>query len=201
MADSKPNTQGNRPTVRRSFTRRVVRFLLRGGYHMLAMIGLVSILWPHLAGYSVIVSGSMKPTLCGEDFETGDRYVYERVTYRLRQPQRWELIVFRNESGDLVVKRVVGLPGEKIAISRLGEVYIDYNKIERPQWMSFIRYYRYGNLMRDQAPYQCTEGYYVLGDDSRDSDDSRFIGQVMPDEILGRPWFITWPEEHRGWIR
>lgn len=127
--------------------------------------------------------------------------IYENITYRFREPKRWELIVFRHPQGNLIAKRVVGLPGEKVAISRAGDIYINYNKVDRPEFLSFVRYYAFGNMMRDQAPYQCTDGYYVLGDDSRDSDDSRFNGQVMPERILGRPWMIVWPEAHRGWIR
>ena len=47
----------------------------------------------------------------------------------------------------------------------------------------------------------CGSGYYVLGDDLKDSDDSRFNGPVPADRIMGRAWLIVWPMKRLGWVR
>jgi len=59
---------------------------------------------------------------------------------------------------------------------------------------------RYGNLTEGK-PVPCGDGYYVLGDDLKDSDDSRFNGPVPPHRILGRAWLIVSPRNRFGWVR
>ena len=46
----------------------------------------------------------------------------------------------------------------------------------------------------------CKQGYYVLGDESRDSDDSRFNGIVKAKEIIGRAWLIVGPSARRQFV-
>ncbi|MGD9649044.1 MAG: S26 family signal peptidase [Pirellulales bacterium] len=55
--------------------------------------------------------------------------------------------------------------------------------------------------MTEGKPFACGDGYYVLGDDSKDSDDSRFNGPVPTDDVLGRPWLILWPRDRAGRVR
>jgi signal peptidase I len=59
---------------------------------------------------------------------------------------------------------------------------------------------RFGNLMEDK-PVPCGDGYYVLGDELKDSDDSRFNGPVPARRVMGRAWLIIWPWKRAGWIR
>ncbi|HEX5009384.1 MAG TPA: signal peptidase I [Planctomycetota bacterium] len=79
-----------------------------------------------------IPSGSMQPTILG-DPGTGifDRVLADKLTTMLRAPRRWEVMIFRfpNDERALYVKRIVGLPGEKLAI-RGGDVWVD-DKIAR----------------------------------------------------------------------
>jgi signal peptidase I len=79
-----------------------------------------------------IPSGSMQPTILG-DPGTGifDRVLADKLTTMLRPPRRWEVMIFRfpNDERALYVKRIVGLPGEKLAI-RGGDVWVD-DKIAR----------------------------------------------------------------------
>ena len=126
-------------------------------------------------GYSRITSGSMAPTLQGEDWEGGDRVLTEKVSYWFRKPRRWEVMAVRAEDGKQIMKRVVGLPGEKIQMLRYGRVVIDGQRVRPPKELDFLDYLACGNLCAEQAV-ECGDGYYVLGDDSRDSDDSRFNG-------------------------
>jgi signal peptidase I len=179
---------------------RRVRPLLRWIEHALAVVGLGMLLFSVGFDLSRVVSGSMSPTLCGDDWQSGDLVLTERVSYWFRRPRRWEVVGFRDQQGTQIMKRVVGLPGEHVQIDRTGGLWIDGKPLARPAELKPVRYFAYGNLDFSQAA-PCGDGYYVLGDDSRDSDDSRFNGPVKPGQIIGRAWLILAPAEHRGMVR
>lgn len=181
-----------------SFTvRRAVRWLLRQTERVLAGFGLAALVYWTCLDYSYIVSPSMSPTLKGTNGRNGDQVLTERVSYRFRQPRRWEVVTIRRADGSQIMKRVVGLPGERIKMLRGGRILIDGEEVHRPANLDFLGYFPYGNLAGDQAV-ECGDGFYVLGDYSRDSDDSRFNGPVPPQHIIGRAWLIIGPSGRRG---
>ena len=166
----------------------------------LAVYALLTIGYSCCFRTDVMVSGSMAPTLQGEDRFTGDWVLTEKVSLWVRSPRRWEVIAFVNRDNDVVMKRVVGLPGETVQMHRDGQLLVDGVEIDPPSSLQFLRYFPYGNLTADQI-YECGDGYYVLGDESRDSDDSRFQREVASDDIIGRPVLILNPAERRGWVQ
>ena len=185
-------------TPRRRRGRRLARGALRQAEHALATVGLLFLVYHAGFDVSVMVSPSMSPTLQGTSAEDGDRVLTERISYRLRGPRRWELVAFRNRNGERVMKRVVGLPGETVSVQD-GEVVVDGSALPRPTALKELKYYAYGNLHRGKSV-ACEDGYYVMGDDSKDSQDSRYEGPVNPDKIMGRPWLIVWPPERLGFV-
>jgi len=112
-------------TKRVPIQRRPIRWLLRQAERFLAVIGLASILYLGCFDYSRIVSESMRPTLQGSNWDEGDRVVTEKVSYRFRRPRRWEVITIRADHGGQIMKRVVGLPGERVRMLRGGAILID----------------------------------------------------------------------------
>ena len=180
--------------------RRPVRWLLRQVERCLALVGLGTIVYFTCFSLSRVTSDSMAPTLKGHDWQSGDVVLSERISYWFRRPRRWELIAFRNAQGVQVMKRVVGLPRERVQMLRGGHILIDGQPIERPGPLAWLEYFPYGNLTSDKPPAECGDGYYVLGDQSRDSDDSRFNGPVQPDQLRGRPWLILAPSQRRGFV-
>jgi signal peptidase I len=86
---------------------------------------------------------------------------------------------------ELLVKRIIGLPGEKVEI-RDGYVFINGNRLPEPfphdQYPQNIPAYTLGPVE-----------YYVLGDNRGNSNDSRAFGPVLREDILGRVWFRYWP--------
>lgn len=103
-----------------------------------------------------------------------------------------------SSDGLSVMKRVIGLPGEKVGLRR-NQIYIDDEPLERPGKFKDLMYYSYGNLGSGRTV-DCRDGYYVLGDDSRDSQDSRYEGPVPGKEMRGRAWLIIWPLHRAGWV-
>jgi len=159
---------------------------------------LVIVYWLTLE-YSVVVSTSMQPTLQGLDVDSGDRVITEKISYWFRQPRRWEVIMFTTPSGERRMKRVIGLPGETVRMPEPGKLSIDGNRIELPATLN-VRYLRFGNLM-DGKPVPCGDGYYLLGDDLKDSDDSRFNGPTPAKDVKGRAWLIVGPRARAGFVK
>lgn len=164
----------------------------------LAVVGLAFILFHMCFSLSVVVSGSMAPTLKGDGDAGSDWVVSEKVSYWFRQPRRWEVVQFRNSEGFVVAKRVAGLPGELISLDDK-KVVIDNEVIPFPNSLEFLRYYSFAKLNRGRQD-SCEKGYYVLGDDSHDSADSRYDGPIAPERIQSRAWLIVWPPSRMGFI-
>lgn len=186
------------PTPSGERRRRLPGRLLRFGERAFAVVGLVMVVYHMGFDLSQVVSGSMAPTLRGTSTRDGDWVLTERITYRLRRPRRWELVAFRNDEGTQVMKRVVGLPGETISLKGR-RIAVDGAVAPRPDPLDGVEYWAFGNLYGGRSA-ECGRGYYTLGDDSRDSQDSRFEGPLPPDRIAGRPWLILWPPEHIGFL-
>ncbi len=136
------------------------------------------------------VSGpSMSP-----EIESGEYVVVNTLSYRLGDPQRGQIMAFRHERSAPMVflKRVIALPGERIKIDR-GIVFINGKAIDEP----YLRFRDERSVPETVVP---PSFYYVLGDNRRDSDDSRDWGPVGRDQIVGRALFALWPLSHFGAI-
>jgi signal peptidase I len=164
---------------------------------VLAAFGAAMLLYLLCFDLSVVTSGSMAPTLKGSGLDDGDRVLTERVTYWFRSPRRWEVATIGKADGVQVMKRVVGLPGERVKLTRDGVLCVNDQPIERPAALQRVRYFGYGNLAREKF-FDCGAGYYVLGDDSKDSEDSRYEGVVEPKRVVGRAWLVLWPPARMG---
>lgn len=175
------------------------RVWLRRLERVFAVIGLTLVLFHATLVSSIIVSPSMSPTLMGNSWYDGDRVLTERVSYWFRRPRRWEVVTYRRQDGMLVMKRVVGLPGEQLQLRPKGELVINGTPISRPAALSQLHYIPVSLVFEDKTV-DCGKGYFVLGDDSMDSDDSRFEGPIPPNWIVGRSWLIMQPWSRFGWV-
>jgi signal peptidase I len=171
---------------------------LRWGEHCLAAAGLCFIVYHACFDVTAMSSNSMSPTLQGHDSRDGDLVLTEKVTYWFRSPRRWEVVAFLDDAGNSVMKRVVGLPGEKVKLCE-NYFFVDGRVIRRPKRLAGIDYIAAGRLGRGREA-RCRSGYFVLGDYSRDSLDSRFLAPVRPDELTGRAWLRIWPLSRIGWV-
>jgi signal peptidase I len=150
-----------------------------------------------------IPSSSMEPTLHCAEPEDGcaarfsDRVLANRFIYHFKEPERGDIIVFdtppeaevRCGAGGTFVKRLVGLPGERIA-ARDGMISIDGEPLEEP--------YLDGGR-RDDATFRerpIPEGhYFMMGDNRGQSCDSRMWGAVPEGNIIGEVFAVYWPPQ------
>lgn len=137
-----------------------------------------------------IPSGSMRPTLI-----EGDRILVNKFLYRFREPKRGEIIVFRYPE-DLkrpFIKRLIGIGGDNIEI-RDGQVFVNDQPLELPKDSFSAHYLNQGLYGKVGQPIQVPPGhFYVLGDNSQSSHDSRFWGFVPKKLLIGRAVCIFWP--------
>ena len=144
--------------------------------------------------YSVI-SGSMENTL-----QVNERVLVDELAYKFGTPQRGDIIVFHAPNPPFntttpLIKRVIGLPGEKVEISN-GTV-----KIIEPDGSILTLNEPY---IKESPDYKYTspvippKEYFVLGDNRNDSDDSHTGYLVSRSELIGRAWLDIWPLKYFG---
>ena len=160
---------------------------------------------------------SMQPTLEGDEYLMVNKLEYFRVDMQrlsrlvpfwsveaeeknyapfAHPPRRGDVIVFHapREPGKDFVKRIVGLPGEKVEINA-GPIYINGDLLDEP-YLSRSQLTGSMECTPTLEHNNCTlqEGqYFVLGDNRGSSNDSRNWGPVAVKDIVGKVWFVYWP--------
>lgn len=169
---------------------------LMGWLVYIAVIVGLSFLIITFVGQRTRVEGrSMETTL-----SDGDNLIVDKISYRFREPQRYEIVVFPFQYAEntYYIKRIIGLPGETVQIID-GYVYINGELLDE----------HFGNeVMLDakSAALPITLGedeYFVLGDNRNHSSDSRepSVGLIHRDDLMGRAWVRIWPFNKFGVIR
>jgi signal peptidase I len=147
--------------------------------------------------------GSMAPAV-----SRGDHIVAEGLTFLRRSPRRGEIVVFKSQdkpplASGFYIKRVAGLPGDHLQISG-GQLFIDDKLVTLSNNEGKIVYntppHMESFLLQTNVtvPDGC---YFLLGDSSSNSLDSRFVGSIARDDIKGRAAFCFWPPARIGVIR
>lgn len=139
-------------------------------------------------------SASMAPTLDSNP-SAPDRVLVDRFTPLVRAPLRGEIVHFRDEKGTWIMKRVIALPGEKIEI-RDSHVWIDGKRLEAPAEVAKRAYLNQGHMTPGKVVQVDPDFYFVMGDDTQDSYDSRFWGCLARRDIRGIARAVIWPPQH-----
>ncbi|MDD5427999.1 MAG: signal peptidase I [Candidatus Omnitrophica bacterium] len=149
-----------------------------------------------------IPSGSMIPT-----FQVGDRIFVNKFLYgakvpflnanlpAVRQPARGDIIVFISPDAPKkdFVKRLIAVGGERVEIKD-GKIIVDGKAVEEPSSIRSFYYYNGGDYGKEgQVIDVPKDSYFVLGDNSASSRDSRFWGFVPKKNLLGKAIVIYWP--------
>ncbi len=136
------------------------------------------------------------------NFPDGEYLLTEKVTYYTRSPKRGDVVVFTPpvSETDEFIKRVIGLPGERVMIQD-SRVYIDDKLLNEPYLASNI-YTENEGFLKDGENYTIPEGqYFVMGDNRPHSSDSRAWGPITKKSISGRAWIIYWPLDLSGVVK
>jgi len=150
-----------------------------------------------------IPTGSMRDTLLEGDLILVNKFIYgAKVPFtnfrlpKLRAPKRGDVIVFiypEDKKKDFI-KRLVGLPGETVEI-KSGTIYINNQPLLDPVFNKRY-YYNRGDLAKEGEKLVVPEdSFFVLGDNSGSSKDSRYWGFVPKDNLLGMAMVIYWPPQ------
>lgn len=139
----------------------------------------------------MVEGASMQP-----NFHDRDYLIVNEILYRFKEPERGEVIVFKNPENikQYFIKRVMATPGESIKIED-GSIYIKkddndvYNKVNEEEYLP-KDLKTYGNSSEITL---ASDEYFVMGDNRGNSRDSRFFGPLKRNLIVGRVWFRGFP--------
>jgi signal peptidase I len=130
----------------------------------------------------IVKGASMEP-----NFHDREYLIINEIEYRLGDPSRGEVVILKDPLNPQIyfIKRVIGLPGEKVDIKK-GRVYINDQELTE----SYIE--DFGVDTFDSVKLSDNQ-YYVMGDNRTNSFDSRRFGPIDRKSIIGKAWFRGWP--------
>ena len=154
----------------------------------------------------------------------GDHILVNKTSYWAHKPQRGDIVVFSTDDilnpyvrkSTFYIKRIVGLPGETVSINP-PDLIINGSPITDPEIFQIISsgkdgYHGFtlassGNVAEDvlSNPEDTitlgTDEYFVLGDNSINSLDSRYFGPIRGKSIIGKVFYIYSPVDRKQWIK
>lgn len=140
---------------------------------------------------------SMEPTLHNQDF-----LMMERLSYYFDEPERFDIVVFHATKQKNYIKRIIGLPGETVEYKD-NQLFIN-GREKKEYFLTDPNEYTNDFTVTDIEPGrdQIPEDYYlVLGDNRNKSKDSRTIGLVPKERIIGRAFLRYWPLDDFNLVR
>lgn len=131
---------------------------------------------------------SMDPTL-----ENGDIMILNKIRYRITKINRFDIVVIKYKD-ELLIKRVIGLPGEKIKYVN-NTLYVNGKKLDE----EFDKTYTYNFSLKEIGSTTVPDdSYFVLGDNREVSKDSRSIGFIDRENIVGKSSLTLFPFNRLG---
>ena len=152
---------------------------------------------------ALVYCAGMKVTVVGNSMENtlvdGSQVLVNRFTYNLTDPKSGDVIVFLpngNEKSHYYIKRVVGVPGDKVQIID-GVLYVNGELFDEQDTDAI----KNAGLAEEEITVDEDE-FFVLGDNRNSSEDSRYanIGNIKKDYIIGKAWFRIAPFSEIGFL-
>jgi signal peptidase I len=151
-----------------------------------------------------IPSASMEPTLHGCPGCNDDHVLVDKISYRIHGVRFDDIVVFHKPKNaiaaeDVLIKRVIGLPGDRISMKN-GVVYIDDRALTE-HYLNTNDTSCYNTSVGNFAPMTVPNGdVFVMGDNRCHSEDSRDFGPIPTSSIIGRAFMIVWPLSRIGFL-
>lgn len=153
---------------------------------LLIVIVIILLLMIYVVSITQVVGNSMNSTL-----NNGDVLVLNKIKYRFTDIKRGDIISLEYADTKYLIKRVIGIPGDTVSIKNNtlyinGELYVENYLDEDLNYDDF----ELSSLGYDKIP---EDMYLVLGDNREDSMDSREIGLISKEQVIGKVSFRIWP--------
>lgn len=150
-------------------------------------VGVLTIIF--LAEPFYVSGDSMEPTI-----HSGERLLAEKISLKYGTLQRGAIIVTKTPGAKstILIKRIIGLPGEKFKLAQ-GHVEINDVVLPEPYLPTTTKTYGKGVLLDNQEVIVPADGFIILGDNRNDSTDSRALGSIKKDLVLGRVIAVFYP--------
>ncbi|WNF37422.1 signal peptidase I [Bacillaceae bacterium IKA-2] len=183
--------------IRQEKRRKIKKEMLSWGKTLAIVLVIVVFVRAFLFTNYIVYGNSMMPTI-----KDRDRVIINKIGYDIGTPQRFDMIVFHATEETDYIKRVIGLPGDQITYSN-DLLYINGEAVEEVYLNGVKEKYKSDSYTEDFKLEEITDVMYVpenhifvLGDNRRNSMDSRHIGFVSFEEIVGKADITYWPLTH-----
>lgn len=166
----------------------ILKEILSTSLYILTVLIITYLIVKFVGVRTEVIGPSMQPTLYN-----GDNLIVEKVSYYFHEPERFDVIVFPFKYAEKThyIKRIIGLPGERVTIDEDGNIYINGEILEESYGKEVIK----NPGIASENIYLSDDEYFVLGDNRNDSSDSRdpSVGNIRRRDIIGRAWVRIWP--------
>ncbi len=150
---------------------------------VLAIVLYLFIMTPH-----EVVGNSMHPT-----YKNGEFLMANKISYRMSEPQRGDVIIFKFSDTQDFIKRIVGTPGDEIMIKD-AKMYINGELLDESSYLAESVITNGGSYLHEGQTITIPDGqYFVCGDNRTNSSDSREFGPIEESKIKGKAWIVYYP--------
>lgn len=173
-----------------------IKEVLSTSIYLLVVLCLTYLVITFVGQRTQVIGSSMEPTLTD-----GDNLIVDKISYRFREPKRFDIIVFPFQYADKTyyIKRIIGMPGETVQIDGAGNIYINGEILEESYGKEVML--NPGRAAEEIILEQ--DEYFVLGDNRNNSSDSRdpSVANIKKENIIGRAFIRIWPFDDFGVLK
>lgn len=159
--------------MKKKISKETVGFII----FLICIISFTYLCVKYIAQRAVVSGPSMEPA-----YQNGNNLIIDKFFYRFNGLKRHDIIVFRDENGKILIKRIIALPKETVRIDNEGNIYIN-DEILQEEYGTEVILDAGIAIQKIQLD---EKEYFVLGDNRNNSRDSRVFGPIKEEQIIGK---------------